>query len=105
MHESQQVDDIDTHILANSVHQNYFDLSIVHGSGQEYQPHQSQDDGKVLFDAPQDDLDAASLSKICCAIMIHSDKLVLELCEECVDFKHFQGAQILTHQVTVVIDE
>lgn len=99
MHESQHVDDIHAHMLANGVHQNCRDLSIVHGSGQECQPHQSQDDGKVLFHAPQDD--AESLSKIRCAIMIHSDKLVLELGEECVEFKHFQGAQILTHQVVI----
>ena len=89
MHESQHVDDIHAHMLANGVHQNCLDLSIVHGSCQECQPHQSQDDGEVLFDALHDD--AESLSKICGAIMIHSDKLVLKLCEECVDFKHFQG--------------
>ena len=83
------IDDIHAHMLADGVHQNCRDLSIVHGPGQKCQPHQSEDNGKVLFDAPKDD--AESLSKIRCPIMIHSHELVLELGQECVISSAFRG--------------
>jgi hypothetical protein len=35
------------------------------------------------------------------SLELHSHELVFEFSDECVDFKHFQGPQILTQQVVV----
>ncbi len=68
MHESQHIDCVDTHVLTDGIHENSRDLNIVHGSFQERQLHQPEDNRIFLFDAPQDD--AESHSKISGGIMI-----------------------------------